>query len=275
MQSKGFYNIGNTCYMNSCLQIIIHNKELCDIIESKSSNSKVLKIFNNLIDNYSNPTNNNTINPVQIKKLIDMKNKDFVGFNQHDAGDLLMTLFDIMKDELKTLELFEVKTKYTYKCKLMSCLNKSIVIETNPMLILPMDIKSKTLDDCYRNYKSHEKLEKENMYMCSKCNMKRIGSKRINIESWPKYLFIWLKRFNNNLNKLDQNLSIPLLWRHNYELKGFICHIGNSIKQGHYVSFYKINNMWKFFNDSSVTDISENELTKYLNLAYILYYVKN
>ena len=91
---------------------------------------------------------------------------------------------------------------------------------------------------------------------------------------WPNYLFIWLKRFNNDLNKLDQDLTIPLLWRHNYELNGFICHTGNSIKHGHYVAFYKINKTWKFFNDSSVTDISENELTKYLNFAYILYYCK-
>ena len=274
MESKGLYNIGNTCYMNACLQILVHNTELCKLIEKKSDSSKILKIFSNFIDNYHNLTVNNTINPIQIKKLIETKNNDFRGFNQHDAGDFLMTLLDYIKDELKTLEFFEIKTKYTYKCKIVKCLNTSEKIETNPMLILPMQSTDKTLDDCYRNYKIHEKLENDNMYFCEKCNIKRIGSKRINIHTWPNYLFIWLKRFNNELNKLDNDISIPHVWRHNYNLTGFICHNGNSIKQGHYVAFYKINNTWKFFNDSSVIDVSEKEIDKFLKLAYILYYIK-
>jgi ubiquitin carboxyl-terminal hydrolase 36/42 len=274
MESKGLFNIGNTCYMNSCIQILVHNTDLCKLIETNQHKSNKLKPISDLIDNYHNPTVNNVINPIQIKKLLESKNSDFRGFNQHDAGDCLMTLLDYIKDELKTLELFEIKTKYVYKCKLAKCLNKSEKIETNPMLILPMKETDKTLDDCYRNYKVHEKLEGENMYFCEKCNKKRIGTKRITIAEWPTNLLIWLKRFNNNLKKLEQDVNIPLLWRHNYELKGFICHTGNSIKHGHYVAFYKINKVWKYFNDSSVNNISENELSKYLNFAYILYYNK-
>ena len=40
---KGFINLGNTCYLNAGLQMIIQNKDLCNLILQNSQHSEILK----------------------------------------------------------------------------------------------------------------------------------------------------------------------------------------------------------------------------------------
>ena len=47
---KGFNNIGNTCYLNAGLQMLIQNKLLCNLILKYSQQSQILKIIGNFIN---------------------------------------------------------------------------------------------------------------------------------------------------------------------------------------------------------------------------------
>ena len=49
---KGFDNIGNTCYLNAGLQMIIQNKLLCNLILNYSIQSPILKIIGDFINEY-------------------------------------------------------------------------------------------------------------------------------------------------------------------------------------------------------------------------------
>ena len=49
---KGFNNIGNTCYLNSGLQLLIQNPDFCKIILQNSNKSENLQIMSNFIKEY-------------------------------------------------------------------------------------------------------------------------------------------------------------------------------------------------------------------------------
>ena len=155
-QLKGFNNIGNTCYLNSGLQLIIQNKDICNIIYQNKDNSNILKKLTQFINDYYT-SNLNSITPNYIKQLINNKNSIFHGNTQNDAGEFLIYFLDIINTEINN-NIFEIKINITIKCKLSSCLNISSHIETNNFLILDINDNTNTLDDCYRDYKKRVKL---------------------------------------------------------------------------------------------------------------------
>lgn len=281
---KGYNNIGNTCYMNSSLQMLIQNKDLCDLILDYSDKSDKLKVIGNHIKNYYSD-NNNSITPSDIKNLIENENNMFKGNKQHDSMEFIISFLDCIENEIKKCD---VQNKYPLedvltidintriKCKKIDCLNINNTIEKNNFMLLNINNDSTDLDSIYRNFKLSEKLDQENMYFCNKCNKKIIASKRQEITKWSNNLLIWIKRFEQNGSRLIKNnktIKIPLVWRHGMKLMGAIIHSGN-LHGGHYVYVGNNNDEWYLYNDNSVTKINDNNIDNYLSTAYCLYYKK-
>ena len=282
---KGFNNIGNTCYLNAGLQMLIQNKLLCNIILKYSSHSEILKIIGNFINEYNSP-NNQSITPINIKKMIEQKQDIFCGFNQQDSTEFIIYLLNIIDEEIRKIDssskgiepIFGIQLNSRIKCKLKTCLKLYNKSEYNNILLLDINSECKSLDDAYRIFKSSDKLETDNKYFCESCNDKRIASKRSEIIEWPQYLFIWLKRYSQVGRKIMKNaqpINIDIEWRHGNSLQGAVIHSG-SLYGGHYVYVGKQDdNKWYLFNDSSVTEIkSEEELKRHLSNAYWLCYKK-
>lgn len=280
---KGLKNIGNTCYLNAGLQMLIHNKDLCDLINKYSSESQILNDINNFISKYHS-LDNDVLIPSEIKSIVESRMQQFKGFGQQDSIEFTVCLLDIIEEEIKKNNIndmqliFGIETNTRTKCKLKSCLNISNKKETNNFLLLDMNQYNNTLDDIYRNFKSGEMLEDDNMYYCDKCKQKRNASKRYSIEKWAPNNLIWLKRFKQTKTgviKLNQPLDIPLIWRYNMILKGAIIHYGN-LNGGHYVYVHNDNNKWYLFDDMNVNEITnDTELKKLLEHAYCLNYEKS
>jgi ubiquitin C-terminal hydrolase len=280
---KGFINIGNTCYLNSGLQMLIQNKDFCNKIIEFSDKSMILKIISDFINEYYNG-NNNLLIPQNIKTLVEQRQQMFVGFRQHDSAEFIVFLLDIIDEEILKISqeskglspIFSFDSNIRIKCKLKNCLKNSEHAEKNTYLLLDINNETKSLDDCYRLYKSSEMLE-ENIYYCEKCKNKTLASKRVTIINWPNNLIIWLKRFKQSgsrLDKMGNMIVIPLEWRHNMILQGFVIHSGG-LHGGHYVYVGLVNGKWYLFNDSSVSEIQhEQQLNNYLSSAYLLYYKK-
>ena len=277
---KGFNNIGNTCYINSSLQMLIQNIDFCKIILENFNKSENLENMANLIKEYYTTTNY-AITPNKIKEIVGNKNKIFCGYEQQDAGEFIIYLIDIINTDLKKElnPLFDITTETIIKCKIRNCLRLSSTISKIPFLILPIKNECLTLDDCYREFKIHEKLEGDNMYYCENCKEKRIASKYLNIIEWSNNLIILLKRFENNKEKLFKNnkqLEIPIDWRHNFTIKGAVIHIGG-INGGHYIYISRnlSNNIWSMCDDSSIQLLPKEKVQSYLNIGYIFNYIKN
>jgi ubiquitin C-terminal hydrolase len=274
---KGFNNIGNTCYLNSGLQMLIQNRDFCQIILTNRNVSENVKTMADFIDEYYN-SKENTLTPDKIKRMVEKKKPIFKGNQQQDAAEFIVALLEILNDDVKGAlhEVIELVTNTRIKCKLKSCLNIINRTEKNPFLILPIKDDFNHLDDCYRAIKVHEKLEDDEKYFCENCKKKVIASKRLEVTEWSNHVIIWLKRFTNKNGvqaKNNKDIEIPQIWRHHFKIKGAVIHNG-SLNGGHYfyISKNQETGVWTEYNDASTNVIGESRAQNLLNKAYILHY---
>lgn len=92
------------------------------------------------------------------------------------------------------------------------------------------------------------------------------------------YVFILLKIFDNNMQKIKLNNNYVLenikINNSDYDLIGCANHMGNTIKSGHYISFVNYRKQWHMVNDNTVTS------SRFINIAengtpYLLLYKKS
>ena len=112
----GLMNIGNTCYMNSILQLFLNNQEIKDIflnelrtkeeeakfyefiINKKKANGELFLEFINLLkEKYIK--NKKTITPKRFKEICGQYNETFKGFEQQDAHDFYTFLVDNLHED--------------------------------------------------------------------------------------------------------------------------------------------------------------------------------
>ena len=288
----GLKNIGNTCYMNSALQIIVNCTVLTKVILSNNFISPKLNIFKKFLMDYKN---NITINPIAIKNLVGEKNNQFLNFQQHDSHEFLISLIEIIEEEFKneseinpnpitingiklqnlTSSIFDTTVSSIIYSEETGEKSKTKVGEK--ILSLPISKNDNTtLENCIDLYSKIEKLSGTEQWLSQKENRYIDAYKRLYLKSLPKYLLLQLKRFtfftNSNKNNKDVKAPINFIIRNNsYQLRGIIYHIGGA-NGGHYVSVIFYNNKWHLCDDNSVNEISN--IDQFLNKGYIYLYVK-
>uniref|UniRef100_H2ZZD0 ubiquitinyl hydrolase 1 n=1 Tax=Latimeria chalumnae TaxID=7897 RepID=H2ZZD0_LATCH len=152
-------------------------------------------------------------------------------------------------------------------------------------------ISGVTLQDCLASYLRTEKIKGENMYSYGECNKLRKGVRFSKIKMLPEIVSFHMMRFRHDLEKstkINTRVSFPLeglelqlfLTKHSpcqvtvttYDLISLICHREN-VNSGHYIAYcQKDNNMWYWYNDHKVLEVSEATVQK--EQAYILFYRK-
>ena len=99
----GMKNMGNTCYMNACIQCLSHTFELSsvfmkitgqDINRSSQSKGLIATEFANLIRTVWAERPRSVFEPARLKKQIGKLNETFAGFAQQDSQELLRFLLD-------------------------------------------------------------------------------------------------------------------------------------------------------------------------------------
>ncbi|XP_034167937.2 ubiquitin carboxyl-terminal hydrolase 21 isoform X2 [Pangasianodon hypophthalmus] len=141
-----------------------------------------------------------------------------------------------------------------------------------------------TLRECLDLFSHEEKLSKENSPMCEKCNRHTETTKTLTIQRFPKILVIHLKRFTATRYSTRKNtvpVSFPLtdldLGPYGasdcgpvlYDLYALCNHTG-TVNMGHYTAVCQEGGGWCCYNDSCVTQISEDQLQSCQ--AYLLFY---
>jgi ubiquitin C-terminal hydrolase len=289
----GFNNLGNTCYLNSAMQIIVNCTVLTKVILSQSFKSEALNTYKKFLIEYKNAKQGSAISPIEIKNLVGAKDKKFLNFQQHDSHEFLITLMELLEDELKK-EYKESKTDILgikledLMSNIFDTTVSSIIYseETDEksktrigekILSLPIpNSRNITLDDCLDLYTKIEKLTGDCQWQSEKENRKVDAYKRLYLKSLPKYLLIQLKRFTffSASNKNNNDVIVPTelnIKNHKYELRGIIFHMGGA-GGGHYISIIKMKDKWFACNDNSVSEVSN--INNFLNKGYTYLFVK-
>eukprot|EP00548_Thalassiothrix_antarctica_P019651 CAMPEP_0194195056 /NCGR_PEP_ID=MMETSP0154-20130528/75919_1 /TAXON_ID=1049557 /ORGANISM="Thalassiothrix antarctica, Strain L6-D1" /LENGTH=1062 /DNA_ID=CAMNT_0038919543 /DNA_START=418 /DNA_END=3603 /DNA_ORIENTATION=- len=104
---RGLKNLGNTCYLNSSLQLLY---TLPEFVSGLTGNGSVLcesiTSLSNTLKNTTSVTTKTTmhqtaVNPRCIKEAVDAVSDRFLGNEQRDAHEFLSDLIDRLHDELK------------------------------------------------------------------------------------------------------------------------------------------------------------------------------
>ena len=293
VQYRGITNNNNDCFFNSVLQLMYQLTEFNNKLNTIThNNDDIIHIYLQFLKEYNNENNEkNNIDANDIKEKI-FKTLNYNGVQrrpektQEDAaeylGFLLDDIFNITNNYSKDIkELLVIGYENENKSQLDSCDSIELLPPQPYEHILQIEIKTDLLK-LFSSFKQYnieqyyfkqyldiinvEILDKDNFKECNKCGNKHEFLKTINYNKFSKYLFIQIKRFITDVNNIshkektnvDNIMTEQILLNNNkYNLIGFIVHIGEDPRSGHYISYTKKNNIWRKYDDST-TQVIDN-----------------
>lgn len=307
----GFFNQGNTCYLNSTLQCLLYIPPLTQILlktdikllkSVSANNQSMLPHFQKLAIDVSKGSAERAISPRSMVQNIRYVGKQFRPMRQEDAHEYLCKLIDCMHEEI--LKSYGVKiengkiaeTTFIFRIFGGTLRNELLCSKChyssktyNSFLNLSLEISKgvSSVNAALKHFTEKERLTAGNEWFCEKCKMKVTATKQLTINHAPQVLVLHLKRFchlgmfNTKVNKrIDFDLELKVNCSGetpsviSYKLVGLIRHYGNSSHSGHYVAFVlSSNGQWFEMNDSNVTAISAKRVLE--QEAYVLFYVRS
>lgn len=314
----GLYNIGQTCCLNSVIQMLIMNVGFTKIlkritvprgVEEQRKNFPFQLLL--LMEKMQN-SRQKAVPPME---LVYCLQKYYVPlFVQHDAAQLYLTVWNLIKDQIMDVDLVErLQVLYTIRmkeslvcleCTMESSRDSSML--TLPLSLFDMDSKPlKTLEEALHYFFHPRELSSQNKCFCNACGKKTFGKQVFKLTHLPQTLTIHLMRFSIKNMKTEKNcqpLNFPQSLDLNkvllvepglcnaeehvggqYELFAVIAHMGMA-NFGHYCAYIRNpeDGKWFCFNDSNVCWVSWEDIRctfgnhnyRWRETAYLLVYMK-
>ncbi|KRX92902.1 Ubiquitin carboxyl-terminal hydrolase 36 [Trichinella pseudospiralis] len=305
----GLQNLGNTCFMNSVLQVLTntppmvnyltsgeHSRQLCPGTNGFCAicalRSHVKRVFAAV------KSNSGAISPTHIAQHIRCVMKSHSHGRQEDAHEFLRYFVDAMQNAAlfpyrgRSLDIFTQETSVI--SRIFGGFHRSQIVCNNcqyvsviydPFLDLSLEIKQwNTIEHAMAHYTKMETLSNDDAYNCPRCKRRVSARKILTIHSAPNVLTIHLKRFDH-FGKIDRHIGYsdrmnlrPFMTEKqgppvNYRLYGVVIHNGRSTNSGHYYAFVcNPLGQWHLMDDSRVCPVSNESALK--ASAYVLFYVR-
>ncbi|KAL4424055.1 hypothetical protein ABPG75_001356 [Micractinium tetrahymenae] len=305
----GLQNLGNTCFMNSVLQSLVHTPPLAELLLSAGSgrlhNGAVngfypIQLAQELVKRSLGHASRSPLAPMQFAKSLRRISRSFRPGRQEDAHEFLIALLDVMHEAsiagMQPKPPPEVaQTSFIYRIfggrmrsqvKCSECGYESNTYD--PCIDLSLEItRAQSVKRALERFTAGEVLDGQNKYKCPKQSKGVRAVKRMTVDAAPNVLMIQLKRFEFSFSghkiskKVDFDLDLdlgpymserpaaPAL----YDLYAVLVHSGHSVHSGHYYSYVRApNGIWHICDDTHVAQVAERQVMA--QKAYILFYKK-
>ncbi|KAK7061944.1 ubiquitin carboxyl-terminal hydrolase [Favolaschia claudopus] len=304
--ASGLYNSGNTCFLNSALQCLMHTPPLLHMllqhVESKCRvKSGVFCMACNLRKVASQAhEGRSAFVPQAISGKLQFIAKHMRKGRQEDSHEFLRYAIDALQKSCLAGQPTKIdhslaETTWVHKIfggrlrSRVSCRECGHNSDTfDSILDLSLDIHNMTgVKAALRKFVQPDTLKGADKYKCEKCKKPVIAEKRFTVHEAPMVLTVHLKRFTPMGRKItsyveyEEGLTLaPYMseGQHGptYSLYGVICHAGGGPNSGHYFAYVKARSgKWCQMNDELVTHDNNNRAPVNLKNAYILFYLRN
>ena len=288
----GLKNLGNSCYMNSVLQVLAHTDDFKEYFLKNNFHKEQKPLsfaLKNFLKEYLENKDNNYFALRELHNAIKKQYKTqstsemkFANGYQHDPEEFLSMFLDSLKLENKKWNnIFKGEETILDTCK--NCKDESQ--KENEFKILSLGIKDDDLEkieshemeedccnccDCccvyYKtalkhlldNYTREEEIEAN----CGRCNNNTNKIRTTKISFLPKYLILQLKiyEYHSVFIKIPEELNLEEYCTEqenvnfDYTLYGIVRHHGNMLG-GHYTAAIKEGNDWYICDDKTVEKV--------------------
>jgi hypothetical protein len=261
IHDKGLANYGNTCYINSVLQILLNTHEFTSALATASCEMSLALRALSLASTESHRTHY----LVEVLRQLSNIDPKWADGQQRDSKELFLSLLTNIfnsGDKQITQVFYGLKTSiYSLDCS-HAVINEQKFGFLNGGRNSISDYITKIIRRFIDPSEESQQLE----FYCNECNLNTYCSEARKVEL-PKILGIY---FDNNMQQsvnLNTHFSIRTGF-HKLQLRGVIQRMGQGANFGHFRAYYMVDNSWYLFDDSCVSLCKQKEI----NSAYMLFY---
>jgi len=238
----GFTNIGNTCYFNSAIQLLLHVHDIsAHILDNKyTGDCNFTKVYENLVHIYfkTKETKIFTLEPV-LQEFIKIFPRFRIG-EPHDAQDAVFCIIDILERSYPYIkEIVYGETKQIT----ISPVGKNIIKTPFCIHILNMKRDVKNVNTMIKESHKWNVIED---YVDNNGKKHHVATTRIIFSKYPKIFFVSFDK--KSFVNIEEELKIE---NNVYSLSSTVIHKGIQYG-GHYISTTKIGDDWLIQDDDTL-----------------------
>ncbi|CAG9316445.1 unnamed protein product [Blepharisma stoltei] len=238
----GIPNFGNTCYLNSVLQILASTPEFSKCLNPDFELSGTLLTIIKMINKYSDTNFQPEIN--SLLKIIQQSYSDFTLGRQNDSKEIFVIIIDKCSEINENLkDLFFIRKDETIICE-NGHIEKKEEVET--LLLIPQNF-NKDISGFIDILEQKSDFSGENKLYCSTCNSLKDASITSKYKL-PKFLVFYFPGENPKKRNIKESETFK---DKEYELYGIISFYPS---YRHYIAFTLDGGIWREYNDISVTE---------------------